>query len=299
MGKIYSTEEAESPSTPASGKVVLYFKQDGFWYYKNDSGTEFKLIPGSGSFIPPRHIHGLTYSNSAGDPTNDIDIAIGSAKDSTNVFDLILTTAITKRLDAAWAVGTNQGGLDTGSIANSDYYIHLIGRSDTGVIDVLFSLSATAPTMPANYDYRRLIGWIKRVGAAIVLFTTYETEGGGIELLWTTPTLDINLINTLTTTKRTDPVKVPLNFSVIAILNIGISDAGACVAYIYCPDQADIAPSTTAAPMYTITAPAAVDGGSNLHIRTSTTGLIAARSTTATIDKYNVSTIGFTWARRN
>ena len=31
------------------------------------------------------------------------------------------------------------------------YHVWLIKRADTGVVDALFSLSATAPTMPANY----------------------------------------------------------------------------------------------------------------------------------------------------
>jgi hypothetical protein len=81
-----------------------------------------------------------------------------------------LASTLTKRLDAAWAVGTNKGGLDTGSIANTTYHVWLIQRSDTGVVDALFSTSATAPTMPTNYDRKRRIGSILRESAAIVLF---------------------------------------------------------------------------------------------------------------------------------
>ncbi|MGH6719631.1 MAG: hypothetical protein ACREER_09965, partial [Alphaproteobacteria bacterium] len=66
---------------------------------------------------------------------------------------------ITKRLDAAWVVGTNQGGIDTGAkAATTMYAVWLIKRSDTGVVDALFSTSFTAPTMPASYDRKRLIG---------------------------------------------------------------------------------------------------------------------------------------------
>lgn len=119
---------------------------------------------------PPGHIYGLTLSNSSGDPTNDLDIAAGSARDSTNAANLILAATLTKRLDAAWAVGTNQGGLDTGSIANTTYHVWLIKRSDTGVVDALFSTSATAPTMPANYDYKQRIGAIIRSAGAILAF---------------------------------------------------------------------------------------------------------------------------------
>lgn len=117
------------------------------------------------------HIFGLTLSNNATDATNDIDIAAGEcASTETDPVLMILASTLTKRLDASWAVGTNQGGLDTGSIANNTYHIWLIQRSDTGVVDALFSLSATAPTMPTNYDRKRRIGSIIRASAAIVGF---------------------------------------------------------------------------------------------------------------------------------
>lgn len=117
------------------------------------------------------HIFGLTLSNNGTDATNDIDIAAGEATDSTVARLMRLSSGITKRLDAAWAVGTDQGGLDTGTIANGTYHIWLIMRSDTGVVDVLFSTSASSPTMPSNYDFKRRIGSIIRSGGAIVTFT--------------------------------------------------------------------------------------------------------------------------------
>lgn len=40
--------EIASPSTPASGKGIIYFKSDGFLYQKNDDGTETKVGAGSG-----------------------------------------------------------------------------------------------------------------------------------------------------------------------------------------------------------------------------------------------------------
>lgn len=112
-------------------------------------------------------IGGLALSNNAGDATNDIDTAAGMATDSTHLYSMVLATALTKRLDAAWAVGTNQGGLDTGSIANADYYVYLIQRLDTGVVDVIFSASAVAPTLPTNYERYRYIGAFIRASATI------------------------------------------------------------------------------------------------------------------------------------
>lgn len=118
------------------------------------------------------HIYGLALSNSVSDPVNDIDIAAGEAASTeTNPVLMVLASSLTKRLDAAWAVGTGNGGLDTGSIGNNTYHVWLIQRSDTGVVDALFSLSATAPTMPANYDRKRRIGSIIRSGGTILGFS--------------------------------------------------------------------------------------------------------------------------------
>lgn len=118
------------------------------------------------------HIFGLTLSNNVTDVVNDIDIAAGDASSSDTVpVPLVLASAITKRLDAAWAVGSGNGGLDTGSIADTTYHVFLIRRPDTGVVDALFSTSPTAPTLPANYTQFRRIGSIIRAAGTILAFT--------------------------------------------------------------------------------------------------------------------------------
>ena len=243
-------------------------------------------------------IYGFTYANNG---TDSIDIAAGGAMDSTGAY-WITGSALTKSITTTWVVGNAQGMLDTGAVGNSDYYLWAIVRSDTGVVDYLASLSSTAPTMPASYDFKRLIGWFKRVGGNNVAFHAYETEGGGLEMNWDSPTLDINLSNTLTTSRRTDAVKVPLNFSVLANLNIELYDAAAAFqAWVYCPDQTDLAPSNSAAPLANASA-ATAGTARNLYtlwVRTSATGTIAARADLATVDLYAVATVGFRWARRN
>ena len=291
------------------------------------SDTAAKLTVGSNGTVPMadstatagiayraalgKAIYGLVQSNDGGDPTNDIAISAGGAMDSTNAYWMTLSSAITKRLDASWVVGTAQGGLDgTESVAGTPdtstwYYIWLIARSGTGVVDVLFSESATSPTMPASYDFKRLIGAVfNNSGANLDLFTAYETEGGGLEVMWTTPTLDINLADTLTTARRTDAVHAPLAFSTIAHLNVAANDAsGGSFVFIQCPDQTDSAPSVTVAPIYNLgTGDGTVANqsfGGQYHIRTSSAGLIASRASVATMDLYIVSTMGFMWARRN
>jgi hypothetical protein len=285
--------------TTVTGDVAIFISEGG-GTWRCISYQSATVAAGSGGTVDPKFISGMTYANSAGDVTNDIDIATGSAMDSTGAY-LITVAALTKRLDAAWAVGTNQGGLDTGSIDNVNYYIWAIARSDTGVTDYLFSASATSPTMPTNYTYKRLIGFFTRAAGTILLFQTYETAGGGLELMYNSTQAVVTLAATLTTSRRTDSlVYVPLHFSVIAHVWVWINDASAAsYNLVYCPDQADQVPSSSAFPFWNVSSATGLAGGTNLDIRTSSTGTIAARSTLATVDNYNVNLVGFTWDRRN
>jgi hypothetical protein len=137
-----------------------------------DISMGYHALNNPGGLFLSGMLFGLTLANNALDAVNDIDIAAGSTASDSAVPTLItLASGITKRLDAAWAVGSGNGGLDTGSIANTTYHVWLIQRSDTGVVDALFSTSATSPTMPTNYDRKRRIGSILREAAAIVAFT--------------------------------------------------------------------------------------------------------------------------------
>ncbi len=145
---------------------------------------------GSGSLLGPlprNYIEGFELSNNGSDAVNDIDIAEGATRDSSNRLNLI-GSAITKRLDAAWAAGTGNGGLDTGSIANATYHVFAILKTSDQSVDVLFSLSATAPTLPTGYLRFRRIGSIIRSGGTILGFTQRRNE-----FLLTTTVLDVNV----------------------------------------------------------------------------------------------------------
>lgn len=136
------------------------------------------------------HLFGLTLSNNGTDSSNDIDIAAGEAasQDAAPAM-MTLASALTKRLDAAWAVGSGNGGLDTGTKANNTWYhVWLIRRANTGAVDALFSTSATAPTMPANYSQRRRIGSVKTDGSGALLgFLQW-----GDKFIWGDRVVDVN-----------------------------------------------------------------------------------------------------------
>lgn len=107
-----------------------------------------------------------TLSNNTSDANNDIDITAGCVPDSTFARMLSWSSGMTKRLDASWAAGTNQGGLFSGSKANSTWYhFHAIEKDSDGSIDFGFDTSVTAANKPAGYTKYRRIGSVKTDGS--------------------------------------------------------------------------------------------------------------------------------------
>lgn len=255
------------------------------------------------NFLATKPIGGLTYARAA-DTSNDITVAIGAASSDDAVATsrrfMNLTSAITGQIDTGtWVVGTDQPKLDTGSVADVPYFIFLIQRADTGVVDILFSASSTSPTMPANYSYKRLIGYFRRASSVNTYFLTYELEGGGLHFIWPTPVADVALADTVTTSRRTDALSVPLSFSVEAIIRVLADDASPYFASVMNPDETDTAPSATTTPAFNLGSNVNDNvSGVEIMVRTSSTGTIATRASLSTITAWDVVTIGFKWSRR-
>ena len=227
--------------------------------------------------LPRSYLAGFGIANNAGDATNDIDVAVGAARSAANDANIVLLAALTKQLDVAWAVGTNAGMLDAGAVGNNTYHIFAIRRPDTGVVDILASLSATAPTMPANYTQKRRIGAILRESAANVAFVQ-----DGDYFRRKASVLDINVTNPGTAAVlRT--LSVPTGSKLHAVVDVGAdgnSSGSTGPVYLSDPDANDEAGSNTAAPLNTVG-----DGGSSgsnimgmVAIRTNTSAQIRSRN---------------------
>lgn len=165
------------------------------------------------------YIYGLKLSNGT-DATNDIDIAVGAAAADTGGI-ITLASGITKRLDAAWAVGTGNGGLDTGSVANGTYHMYLIERVDTAVVDAIFSLSVSGPALPANYTLSRRIGSIVRAGGTILGFKQF-----GDEFRLATSVQDVNVTSVSSGAVNRILLSIPAGLEVEANFLASASDSG-------------------------------------------------------------------------
>lgn len=253
------------------------------------SGALSKWVIQSASVVDPfissmtnRVLNGLKMSNGT-DATNDIDIAAGScvSDDGTTVMTL---SAITKQLDAAWAVGTNQGGLDTGTIANTTYHVWVINRPDTNVTDVLFSTSASSPTMPSNYTKKKCIGSIVRVSGAILAFTQL-----GRKFILTDGPLDVSVTN-LGTSATDYTISAPGGVQTIARVRIFYevpSSSGAYGVRVYSKSESDEAISQTTKALPNVqnyqagSSASTWSMSSELEILTNTSSQIRAVSTVA------------------
>lgn len=243
-------------------------------------------------------IAGWTYANNGTDATNDLDIVAGSGVDSAGAI-WMKGAALTKRLDATWAVGNNQGGRLSGSLADGGYNVWAIGRSDDFSVDYGFETDANAtPTLPSGYGHYRKIGWFRRVSGAILGFNTYQMDGGGLRLEYKVPSLDKN-ISTLGTSRITDQfISIP-PFRCLALLRVLISNnSAAAAAFVGNPDETDVAPQAVAGQGADLVTDAA--GAIALQVMrtmTSATGTIAARSSNGSTI-YRVWPLGFEMSRR-
>lgn len=103
--------------------------------------------------------------------TTTLTVQAGQARDSTNVNDIVISSAVT--LNAA-VNGVN--GLDTGSLTtNTLYALYAVGDStNNNHAGVVLSLNQSAPLLPVGYDMYRLIGYVRTDGSSLFL-TGYWT----------------------------------------------------------------------------------------------------------------------------
>ena len=118
-------------------------------------GTAFHLMAAPRALPLRDAARGLVVRNNAANPNHQVDISADeiilqdAAGNPMRVLSLNTTADIT---------ASGAGGLDTGSEAVSTWYhLWVIARAD-GAKSVIFSTSATAPTLPAGYTHKAYTG---------------------------------------------------------------------------------------------------------------------------------------------
>lgn len=161
------------------------------------------------------YIAGLTLSNDVGSPNTFIDVAAGLATSDDATISMTIGT-FTENCNAAWAVGSGNGGLDSGSAlaASTWYHLFLIERTDTNVVDVLCSTSASSPTFPTSYTKKRRIGSIKTDASSHIVAFTQD----GDEFLWLISAQDAIGV-TIGATNAPVTLTVPTGVKVHALFN--------------------------------------------------------------------------------
>ena len=193
--------------------------------------------------LPRGYLSGMGLSN-ATDTEHDITVAVGEVRDNANAVDIVLASAMTKRIDATWASGSGNGGLASGvSIAtNTWYHVHAIVVS--GSVDIGFDTSITAANLVANNSasaFRR-IGAVLTDGSSNILNFVQD----GDEFIFKAQITNIDN-SAIGTSRVTQAVSVPLGVRCRAILGlIGIiagSNSGVRIT-LTAPDVTDATPAS-------------------------------------------------------
>jgi hypothetical protein len=274
------------------------------WNAQNTTGVvaftqdfQYGNLTSSGAYLlyPPKHVAGLILSNSG---ATAVACTAGSTVNSSATQNLILSSAITKNPTSSWAESTGAGGLlDTGSMSSNIWYWgHLIKRTDGAWVDLGFSSSFSAPTLPSGYTLKSNlpIGAVRRAAASTTLFSSTELTGGGVKSLWLTPPVDVDVTQGSTSSFRT--LSVPDSVKVLANIGIFITGNNDGV-YVSSPDVDDLAVLTggSLGTLY-IGSGAPVSVVAQANVMTNTSSQVRTRALASTTMRIN--TFGYEWSRK-
>ncbi|MBY3597574.1 hypothetical protein [Rhizobium bangladeshense] len=140
---------------------------------------------GVGSFID-----GGILSNNSGNPNTHIDIAPISVR--SGALFVASASTVTKRLSGTFAVGTGNGGLDTGAVgANGTYFLYGLRKNSDRSFDAVFSTSPTIAgvntTLLTGYTIVKCIGVVLTDGSSTIRPFTMNPQD---DYTYTTPIKD-------------------------------------------------------------------------------------------------------------
>ena len=264
-------------------------------YDASASGPKKVLLGNLPSALPRDHIAGCTLSNGT-DTVNDLNIAAGKCRDSTDTVDITVPALTGKQLDANWAAGSAAGMRNSAvGIADGTYHIYAFRTAASATADIYAHTSATlatalaalqAETGGSAYAYGRHIGSIVRA-TTILQFTQRDDV-----FTLSTLTRDVDDGTDHTTAKSGTLVSCPSGIVVRAQLTVGASSQssgageGVYVSELTQTNQAPPATTSSTAPGFTVDAAQSntLYNWREIERFTSTAQQIRYRASTSSVD---------------
>lgn len=197
------------------------------------------IIDGAGA-AGGNPLSGLTLANAPGFTTTRIACTAGICRDSTNTARITLAAPMTKRLDAVWAAGNNNGGrLTAGALSNGQtYHCFAIYNPTTGAVEApVFDTSPTAPNLPGGFTKFRWLGPIM-LDAAATTITPFTQDGD--DFMFVTPRADFAAQANGSGVPTLRQFSLPNGVKSVAYLNLastGTVDNNAYYSGMFDPDQ--------------------------------------------------------------
>lgn len=214
---------------------------------------DFSLATSSTPNVGRGYIDGFRLSIDPVDTDHDLEIASGICRDDGDTRTLQLTSAITKQIDANWALGDDAGGFPSLLTLSADtwYHVFIIRRTSDGLLDAGFDErldAANLLTDAVGFSEFRRVGSIRTNGSSNI--TDFFQRGD--RFLWLDPPRDVNVTN-LSTSAQTYELSVPGGVRVVAHINGIVTQASdnARSVYVSSLDVDDEAPSNSTAPLQT------------------------------------------------
>ena len=277
---------ATRPTTPIAGMFRYNSTIPAIEAYYGSAWNTL-LTPANLPSVSVGQINGLTLSNDLVTPNTIFDIASGSSVSDDGLYLMVLPNSLTKTT-SSWVVGGGTGCLDSGSSLTSStwYYVFLIERTDTSVVDVACDTSLTTPALPANYTEKRFIGALETTTTPpnIVQFVQYGS-GSNVNIAYKTPLADVSTA-LVDTTSHLETLTVPPGLNVRPYGNYSM--AGTSAILWSSPDVFPGSPSATI-PFTSVPGFSALEITSSGYVNTNlpnvftnTSGQIALQATAST-----------------
>lgn len=248
----------------------------------------------------PRNYRAGLRTSIGTDTDHDIDIAVGQARSTGDTSNILVTSVITKQIDATWAAGTAAGGMNDAEVVGNDtwYHLYLLGKTSNDAFDAGFDTSTSAANLLADAavvsagftTYRRITSVLTGATANIL---AYVQRGNHFN--WTLP-VQLTLGNGIGAAHTSVATNVPLGFSVEGHYNVWLEDgSGASLLYLRSPDASDQIPSVSASPGLTMRATTAGESTA-VFVRTDTSSQIRyyiVPTGASQINAFNINTLGW------